>query len=430
MRSTIFLLAAASGVSAKWIRRSGERARLWTPQETGYVAEEDQALGWTPKPTPAPGVKSEGEHVLDLLRRETTSTWTNSETCGWVSGISSYPWTCAVNSTCATNFDNVVACSSGTYAPFFSVCFDYAAYQGSQCSSIGSLTGCCNLSQYPACGTYIWTGQPPRSMFRCFSEATIISMLDEPQFVIDASLSSKTMSTTKTGTTDGAVTATDNVATAIPGQGSTTTSNPSSSASNTGAIVGGVVGGVGGLALIAGLIAFLVLRNKKKKREAQSYNTVPANDQNEPQHPGVATPAMSYMNPGETTYPPPLQYGGQPPNQNLRQSMIKPYDPNTPQQQQYDPNAHVYYGYNNNAAPGQSSLNDSNALYHGARSTRTGSSPPHSPGQSGYQYPQLTGSSVGYEGQQNTAPVTELDGDAPAGYHSNPIEMASAPQRY
>ncbi|KAL7625273.1 hypothetical protein AAE478_004489 [Parahypoxylon ruwenzoriense] len=192
--SVVLILAALAGVvHAGWLRWSADREQGladWVPRETGAIAAHDQA-GWTPKPTAAAGAaKPENERVLDLLQRQETTEWVNEKTCGWVSGSSSFPFTCAGEATCATNSRHVVACVEETYSPFYSLCLDYAAYQSGSCHNVGTHTGCCTVTDYPACGTYLWAGEPVRSMFLCFSTETVISMQDEPQFVIDASLSS------------------------------------------------------------------------------------------------------------------------------------------------------------------------------------------------------------------------------------------------
>jgi hypothetical protein len=261
-------------------------------------------------------------------------------------------------------------------------------------------------SQYPACGTYIWTGSPARSMYRCFAATTIVSMLDQPQFVIDAALSSNTASTTSSGTS---TTSSD---------GSTSTSNSGgggSSSSNTGAIVGGVVGGVAGIALIVGAIVFFIMRKNKKNREKQAYNAVPVNEHNAPGHPGSGQPAMSYAGgAGPTTYPPqepfyPAMAGQHDPRQSYvqshdpRQSYVQSPDPNA-QHHQYDPSKQGHYAATD--------------VHPGA---------PGSPGYAGYQYPQTTNSIVAGAPHQGVV-ASELDGNVPAGHESNPVEMASSPQ--
>ncbi|KAI1333667.1 hypothetical protein F5Y15DRAFT_404405 [Xylariaceae sp. FL0016] len=141
MKSTIILFALIGGAHSAWLRWSVNREPVWTPQETGRATQVD-AVGWSPVPTPAPGVVT-GEVVLDLFKRQTTSNnWTNSETCGWFSGVSSSAVMCGNDFTCATNSDHIVACASGTVSQFFSACLDYSAFQDGKCNGVDSATGC------------------------------------------------------------------------------------------------------------------------------------------------------------------------------------------------------------------------------------------------------------------------------------------------
>ncbi|CAJ2507128.1 Uu.00g083140.m01.CDS01 [Anthostomella pinea] len=282
MRSSVLLLAASSCTHAAWLRWSNNRELEWSPQETSNVADSSQ-VGWTPKPTPAPGVKSDIEVVVDLLmRRQETTNWTNSETCGWFSGISSSAVVCGNGFSCATNDDHIVACASGTIEPFYSVCLDYSAVQNGDCDNPGPNTGCCQQATEPACGTYIWTGSPQRSMYKCFESSSAVSILDVPQFVVDASIFSKTHTTPSPTLTATPSPSDPGVAssptTAVPGSGNPTDSSTSSSTpspgsstnstTNTGAIAGGAVGGF--LALLALLLAYLLVRRKLNKAKAKA----------------------------------------------------------------------------------------------------------------------------------------------------------------
>ncbi|KAI1819627.1 hypothetical protein F4861DRAFT_526365 [Xylaria intraflava] len=283
VRIVTSLLVAAGCARATWLRWSVNHETVWAAKETGHVTKSEQ-VGWTPRPTPAPGVRSDGEVVLDLLKRQSTETdWTNSETCGWFSGISSSAYMCGNGFTCATNENHAVACASGTFSPFYSACLDYSAYQAGSCASLDPATGCCEQSTQPACGTYIWTGKPERFMYQCFETASIVSLLDVPQFVVDASIFSKTHTTpqptsTQTGTgTGGSAALPGETQGSGPGSGSgpghqgsdSTTNNNTSSGSGSGssstpAIVGGVVGGIIGLLLLLLLLWYLRRRTKGK----------------------------------------------------------------------------------------------------------------------------------------------------------------------
>ncbi|KAI0546671.1 hypothetical protein F4679DRAFT_575341 [Xylaria curta] len=326
MKFAIILLASSSCTHAAWLRWSVNREAVRPAQETGRVAESNQ-IGWTPIPTPAPGVRSDGEVVLDMLKRQTSKTdWTNSETCGWFAGVSSSAVLCGDGFTCATNSDHAVACASGTISPFFTACLDYSAFQAGSCDNLDAATGCCQQATEPACGTYIWTGSPERFMYKCFERASIVSILDVPQFVLDASLFSKTHTTPtptitpsksatnsksdsasspdKTGGSSpgsggadpasGSSTGTPATGSGADGSGGSNGSNGTNGSTspngsnNTPIIIGSVIGGLAGLLLLILLLLFCLrrktkgklglgfTRNKKNKKEdnsSKAYHT-------------------------------------------------------------------------------------------------------------------------------------------------------------
>ncbi|KAL2022372.1 hypothetical protein VTK56DRAFT_5439 [Thermocarpiscus australiensis] len=289
MRLSLVLLGASAHLaSADWLigqELDGRGAQL-LPKQT-KASTPDGANGWTPRPTEAPFL-DDGANPLELVRRreewmrvkrQSSNTWVNEETCGWRAQTSSAPFTCGESSTCTTNTDRVVAClPSGATAPFYKACFDYQASLAGACESMGPKTGCCETSSIGSCITYLWPGPSPRSMYRCYTAQYIITMLDEPQFVLDA----KTKTTSTSSSTSSTESATS------PAQSTSVSPPPSSggSSTNVGAIVGGVVGGVAGLALIAGAIAFFVIRSRHKK--------VPS---------GSGQAAYSAVAPGDTSYP-------------------------------------------------------------------------------------------------------------------------------
>ncbi|KAB5545521.1 hypothetical protein GE09DRAFT_211367 [Coniochaeta sp. 2T2.1] len=314
MRLSIPILVAASGfVEASWIKLPGYRNLVGRgsfppPRQTAPVKIYG-VKGWTPKPTPAPGSVSESDAVLELLRakrQETSYSWEDDTTCGWTSGEASAPFTCEPGASCRTNDANVVGCVSGTAELFFTVCLDMQAYEQGACASIGPQTGCCQTSGFGACGTYLWTGTPVRSMYRCFPTPTIISMNDEPQEVIDASLS-----TTSTTTSSSTSTSSTPPQTTVPDNG-----DEDKSSTPVGAIVGGVVGGVAALAILAGVAAWIILRRKRAAKSPQAYNAV-SPDPNNP--PPMATHQAPQQYPGgggyttvpggtASTYPPTSPY--------------------------------------------------------------------------------------------------------------------------
>lgn len=227
--------------------------------------------------------------------RSSDNTWENDQTCGWFSGISSSAYDCQLPLTCSTNTEDVVACATNGVEQFYTVCLNYEAVQSGKCTSAGPQTGCCQNSEEPECGTMLWTGSPARSMFKCFATATLISMLDQPQFVIDASRSSASASSSSaaaaasrssaeaasrsrdrpstvvatTTAADGSTSTVTSVlggdasASAGAGDGSGSGGDGGGSSNNAGAIAGGVVGGTAFLALLAFLLWYLMRKNNK-----------------------------------------------------------------------------------------------------------------------------------------------------------------------
>ncbi|XXH00103.1 hypothetical protein Hte_006445 [Hypoxylon texense] len=256
-------------VSAGWLRQlgGGDDGQSWIARETDIATDSFQT-GWSPKPTPAPGAQSETGRVLDLLlKRETTSNWTNSETCGWISGVSSSPWTCGDNSTCATNENHIVACILGTLSDFYSVCLDYDAYLASSCQNDDLGTGCCTSTAYGACATYLWTGDPPRSMFRCASSSAVITMLDEPQFVVDASLSSRASRTASAGSAGTDADEMHNTTTHVGSSSSQETTGRTGSSGNVNRLAAiAASSAIGGLACLWLLYRFVFVPCRHRRR--------------------------------------------------------------------------------------------------------------------------------------------------------------------
>lgn len=302
--SSILTLSALScQASARWLAfapdpvidlRGGDLSRPTEPPDVVDYQE------YAPQPTPPPS-----KAVVDLLlhRRQRTESssssnnfWENDQTCGWYSGISSQPYRCESPLSCSTNTEDVVACATDGLEQFYTVCLNYEAVQSSKCTSAGPQTGCCQDADQPECGTFVWTGTPARSMFKCFSTATLISMLDEPQFIIDASRSSEAASSSSaeaasrssaeaasqsrngpstvlatTTAADGSTSTITSVigggasASAGAGAGGGSGGGDGGSSTNTGAIAGGVVGGIAFLSLLALLLWYLMRKNNKFK---------------------------------------------------------------------------------------------------------------------------------------------------------------------
>ncbi|KAK3899712.1 hypothetical protein C8A05DRAFT_36665 [Staphylotrichum tortipilum] len=270
MRSQLWLLAVASGrlATADWLlgqeldHRGGGVAHH-VPRQTQASAH-DGVDGFTPKPTDGPSLElARRRQDWAMMRRQTTvNTWVDDTTCGWRADSASLPFTCSNSSTCATNTDQVVGCSSsGGENPFFTVCMDYQAVLGGKCDTIGAKTGCCMTASLGECITYLWPGTPQKSMYRCWTERAILTMLATPAGL--TSTSSSTRTTRSSTISSSTISETSTSTTSSPSQ-STTAPPSSGGGSNTGAIVGGVVGGVGGVALIAGAIAMFIIRSRKK----------------------------------------------------------------------------------------------------------------------------------------------------------------------
>ncbi|KAJ4389135.1 hypothetical protein N0V93_006597 [Gnomoniopsis smithogilvyi] len=128
--------------------------------------------------TPAPSIVSSSNlgKIYDEVLVITTVE--NAATCGWFSGFISQPYECSTSLSCATNLDNIIACSKkGDKSAFFSACIDLADATQEECSVSGVL--CCN-SINPSCMTLLWTANPMRSLVGCNAIASTWVMQDYP----------------------------------------------------------------------------------------------------------------------------------------------------------------------------------------------------------------------------------------------------------
>ncbi|KAK4172336.1 hypothetical protein QBC36DRAFT_247755 [Triangularia setosa] len=274
--SCCILMALCHLVFAQWLGQTLDGPHnnygYALPKVTA-TSSPDGVNGWSPKPTEVPFVDDGSEiELVELMRRSEywlkakrqTTSWLNAKTCGWFDSDASEPFVCGTSMTCSTNVDNVVGClSSDDTGPFFTVCLDYQAVRSGLCnpSSVGPQTGCCASSTLPACIMYLWPGPKPKSMYLCHTKQGVQTMLDVPRSILDASTRSTltTASATSSAPTD---TGTD---TPIPATGNDPV--------NAGAIAGGVVGGVACLALVAGAIAFFLIRRRNNKSNPSPNNT-------------------------------------------------------------------------------------------------------------------------------------------------------------
>ncbi|KAL8343852.1 hypothetical protein RB601_004395 [Gaeumannomyces tritici] len=173
------------------------------PLETGHP-NPNRIDRWAPTTTAPSTTKPLGILSEIRLSQSTgTNSWLNSKTCGWFTGHPSSPFTCDDGWTCSTDTNYVVGCTTTNYFPSFAICYDYEAQRSGRCSSLGALTGCCSFSDYPACGTFLWVESTPRSMLRCMTSTSIVSINDRPQFVVDAEITvTASTSSSKATTSD------------------------------------------------------------------------------------------------------------------------------------------------------------------------------------------------------------------------------------
>lgn len=86
MKVTRSLFAILTLVRAAYLQRPRNPEAFWVAKQMA-VSEQVDHVGWSPVPTPAPGVAKDNEIVLDVLKRQIATTsltgWVNAQTCGW-----------------------------------------------------------------------------------------------------------------------------------------------------------------------------------------------------------------------------------------------------------------------------------------------------------------------------------------------------------
>ncbi|KAF1969562.1 hypothetical protein BU23DRAFT_237509 [Bimuria novae-zelandiae CBS 107.79] len=244
-----------------------EAAIFAVPEPTFVTPAVD---GWNPAPTRAPRLGA-----IELLKRdEPWEAFMSSGTCGFFDGASTSAYTCKQSShVCATN-----------------------TYHGNQ--------GCCDPYEPAESCTVVTTCMPKSILSKsCDSDCSKDDFIAkctasanpecyELQFVY--TLGARTTTMKEYGCTDTAITTTLPVTPhgySAPGSGDTTSSSSSSTLSmdsptptptpqqvtkgdahpnNTPAIIGGVIGGLALLSALIFAIVFLILRDRRRKREALS----------------------------------------------------------------------------------------------------------------------------------------------------------------
>jgi hypothetical protein len=94
---------------------------------------------------------------------------------------------------------------------------------------------------------------------------------NEPHLLCTVLIGSITDSPEVTGSASNVPSSTSNQSTITPGASSPASSSSSKSNSNAGAIAGGVAGGVAGGALIAGLVAWFMIRRRRRHAPSADY---------------------------------------------------------------------------------------------------------------------------------------------------------------
>ncbi|KAL2162958.1 hypothetical protein VTH06DRAFT_6794 [Thermothelomyces fergusii] len=430
------------------------------PRET-TTSSPDGVNGWTPRPTQGP--------PTELVRRrqewakrhhDMSNTWINDKTCGWLADEISEPFVCGENELCATNSDHVIDCiTSGEEDPFstfFTVCFDYSAYENGLCETAAQKTGCCMTESIGECITYVWPGQPEKSMFRCYSERMRITMLETPPG-LETSTSTTSTSTETSETEEPSATPSnddddedgdddDDADDETP-----TTRAPSLAASSA---------EWGGIALIAGIVAFFIIRSRKSAANTNiggatpGYSAVAPNDPAYHNHhpgspmqsvagypPSYASPQMSQAgyygpnsnpNPGNNA-PPTGSPANNPPDTPFLSNTTTPPPPSASPiyntASYYDPPKDgMAHQPPSPPQPGNGFGVAAHMSTYGAfPGAPTPPPPPPPPPAAAGQvpYPGAGAGGAGGYGPYPPQPVSELDpSSTPMGQHSNPAEMA------
>lgn len=130
---TLFLIASLLTSTAAAVKFEG-------PQPTDHIANGQSKIELSPMPTAEPLYS--GLRVRDLSRRQRLP----ADTCGYIEGDESAPFTCSISSACAFN----------TYSSYFGCCMTSAGgdYVTSDCPQIATaFTSCVDyVSAYQCVG--------------------------------------------------------------------------------------------------------------------------------------------------------------------------------------------------------------------------------------------------------------------------------------
>lgn len=240
------------------------------PEPTFAVPALDES---SPAPTPAPGLGG-----LELFRRVAPDA-----ICGYLSGISTSSLTCNnKGDSCATNtyFGAHGCCPSGSLSQCTipTTCIPSSSMSASctddSCSKDGFIAKCTGTAA-PECYQYLFvysTGAKPQTLteFGCAASPTTAVIERTYSGYVDPNASSTEAPVSTKTTTATATSAQTTGPTPLPATQSESKSN------NTPAIIGGTIGGLIVLGVIVTLIIFLILRDRRQKREAAASAHTPA----------------------------------------------------------------------------------------------------------------------------------------------------------
>ncbi|KAL6868625.1 hypothetical protein J3F83DRAFT_737785 [Trichoderma novae-zelandiae] len=368
-----------SGLHESWASPAKETVAA------GHEADQQLALGWSPRPTQAP------KPLMGRMMVPRADDFTlGPQTCGFVPGTAANSFTCISSGfTCTPQQDHVGCCEPNSACSLIkTTCIDYKASQGGACNLPSDYhTLCCGTSSLPGCYTWVISTSASSdesvslyTLFDCSAQAGRGTLLTvDPGWSSTHSFGRTTATTTSTSPSASSSTTSTTTST-------TSTPEPTSKSSSTpvAAIAGGTVGGVAALGLVA-LAAFLFLR-RRNPRNAPPNATLGGNP---PPNQNPAAPAGA-------AYPSGVPAG---------------YAPVPMHQQGYDAQHMGQYGQQGVVYPQQ---------YHGQ----------YPPQQQQYTYPvEANGSSPGAfkEGdlspQQQSPPPTELAAVSPVGAETNRAEL-------
>ncbi|KAF1979616.1 hypothetical protein BU23DRAFT_548827 [Bimuria novae-zelandiae CBS 107.79] len=331
MSRSMFLLSAVAVLPLV-------RCIEFSPAPTKGLEHVDKAgNGWTPVPT-------QGPSVAELRRRQLASTLGDGlNTCGWIAtdfdtaGNFSTPVICSTGRTCAlytaSNIGMAGCCSGGDTqnCGWGKSCVNYDAYTKKSCDTdceLNPFIWKCSKAATPYCVTWTYPDAGVADYACATYNSGILTVLQTA--TDETSVYWKTLETFSgdavTGWDDTATsetsdlfpestpTTTDKGPSETPGLVTPTPSPrpPKKKSTPIGAIVGGVVGGLAVLALLAGVLIFVCLKNRKSKQLAANQPLMTTQHQQQEPPP----PAAEYKPPmQQQTYasPPAGVHSGAPP---------------------------------------------------------------------------------------------------------------------